>query len=417
MAGTTDGSIRSARAMAAYPSGLIPPPARWKGEARHVAVADYEPEGLDVLMRLYYPTHERPPARWRRPLWVPTLAYSHGMMHFLFDFGDPKRSWWQRLLARAAYIGGHVATTLFDTLPVKENAVPRSEKTMPVVIFSHGLAGTRNMYAALCTSLASQGFLVAALEHRDGSASCASKIDDAGGVKHEPYVHTDGNFAWRREQIDRRVREFSAAADALSRSPAPPRNVFPGSRFDPGTLAGLLDTSRLTAAGHSFGGATVLAALSSVPSVKRAVLLDPWAVPFGPFPETAALKGAQEHPLRVAARAGVPTFVMNSHGWDNVSDMAPLYRHAEAPWMECSVGGTRHQDFSDLPFRMPTLASQIGMKGKVNLHRLFDLKLGLLDVFFENVESEDASGLESAVKAYAEGYRDEMQIRLKCAVP
>jgi len=138
-------------------------------------VADYEPEGLDVLMRLYYPTHERPPARWRRPLWVPTLAYSHGMMHFLFDFGDPKRSWWQRLLARAAYIGGHVATTLFDTLPVKENAVPRSEKTMPVVIFSHGLAGTRNMYAALCTSLASQGFLVAALEHRDGSASCASR--------------------------------------------------------------------------------------------------------------------------------------------------------------------------------------------------------------------------------------------------
>ena len=98
-------------------------------------MADYEPEGLDVLMRLYYPTHERPPARWRRPLWVPTLAYSHGMMHFLFDFGDPKRSWWQRLLARAAYIGGHVATTLFDTLPVKENAVPRSEKTMPVVIF------------------------------------------------------------------------------------------------------------------------------------------------------------------------------------------------------------------------------------------------------------------------------------------
>ena len=104
--------------MAAYPSGLIPPPARWKGEARHVAVADYEPEGLDVLMRLYYPTHERPPARWRRPLWVPTLAYSHGMMHFLFDFGDPKRSWWQRLLARAAYIGGHVATTLLGVLPV-----------------------------------------------------------------------------------------------------------------------------------------------------------------------------------------------------------------------------------------------------------------------------------------------------------
>ena len=392
--------------MAAYPSGLIPPPARWKGEARHVAVADYEPEGLDVLMRLYYPTHERPPARWRRPLWVPTLAYSHGMMHFLFDFGDPKRSWWQRLLARAAYIGGHVATTLFDTLPVKENAVPRSEKTMPVVIFSHGLAGTRNMYAALCTSLASQGFLVAALEHRDGSASCASKIDDVGGVKHEPYVHTDGNFAWRLEQIGKRVAELDAAVAALSND-APPRNAFPGSRLDVGTaFRGLVDASRLVAIGHSFGGATVVAAMATErpgatkTRVRTSVLLDPWTAPFGPC-------GAEDatHPLRAAAAAKVPTLVVNSHGWG--ADLTPMYSHATAPWVEAEVEGTKHQDFSDLGIRMPTVAAKIGMKGSVDAARFFDLKLGLIDAFLESAERTDADeACASAARALVAQYAD-----------
>ena len=392
--------------MAAYPSGLIPPPARWKGEARHVAVADYEPEGLDVLMRLYYPTHERPPARWRRPLWVPTLAYSHGMMHFLFDFGDPKRSWWQRLLARAAYIGGHVATTLFDTLPVKENAVPRSEKTMPVVIFSHGLAGTRNMYAALCTSLASQGFLVAALEHRDGSASCASKIDDAGGVKHEPYVHTDGNFAWRLEQIGKRVAELDAAVAALSND-APPRNAFPGSRLDVGTaFRGLVDASRLVAIGHSFGGATVVAATATErpcatkTRVRTSVLLDPWTAPFGPC-------GAEDatHPLRAAAAAKVPTLVVNSHGWG--ADLTPMYSHATAPWVEAEVEGTKHQDFSDLGIRMPTVAAKIGMKGSVDAARFFDLKLGLIDAFLESADRADADeACASAARALVAQYAD-----------
>ena len=39
----------------------------------------------------------------------------------------------------------------------------------PLIIFSHGLVGTRNTYSQYCSALASEGNIVLAVEHRDGS--------------------------------------------------------------------------------------------------------------------------------------------------------------------------------------------------------------------------------------------------------
>ncbi|OAQ62817.1 phospholipase A2, group VII [Pochonia chlamydosporia 170] len=48
----------------------------------------------------------------------------------------------------------------------------RTEKPrFPVVIFSHGLGGSRLCYSTICGELASFGFVVVAMEHRDGSGA------------------------------------------------------------------------------------------------------------------------------------------------------------------------------------------------------------------------------------------------------
>ena len=54
----------------------------------------------------------------------------------------------------------------------------------PVMVFSHGLGGMRTTYSYICADIASHGWCVAAIEHRDGSASMA--LTDAGPF---PYEH------------------------------------------------------------------------------------------------------------------------------------------------------------------------------------------------------------------------------------
>ena len=66
------------------------------------------------------------------------------------------------------------------TVPATYGAkIINSEKMekIPVLIFSHGLGGTKQCYSTVCCELSSQGFIVGAVEHRDGSASFSYSVE------------------------------------------------------------------------------------------------------------------------------------------------------------------------------------------------------------------------------------------------
>ena len=57
----------------------------------------------------------------------------------------------------------------------------------PVVVFSHGLGANRTIYSGICSDIVSHGYVVAAIEHHDRSASLSFRRVPGPGVEEGQY--------------------------------------------------------------------------------------------------------------------------------------------------------------------------------------------------------------------------------------
>ncbi|PWN20035.1 hypothetical protein BCV69DRAFT_283560 [Microstroma glucosiphilum] len=124
-----------------------------------------------VLFTLFYPTSldEEAAKEYRKVAWIgrPKRRGTAAMVDYLGQYGlagpfaaiPASPALLSLLAAKApAYGGAPLADTASAAAP-----------PFPVVVFSHGLAGSRLAYSQYCGELASHGIIVAAVEHRDGS--------------------------------------------------------------------------------------------------------------------------------------------------------------------------------------------------------------------------------------------------------
>ena len=168
----------------------------------------------------------------------------------------------------------------YVTIPVHRNAQllepPTQSKRWPVMVFSHGLGGSRNAYSHLLGSLSSHGIVVIAPDHRDGSSPItyirATEESEAKAIDYNRIPHTLSPeiFEERDEQLKIRLWELGLIYDALLKidNGSPIKNLDPNqsSRSEEhneilSMFRDMLDVHQpgsISWGGHSFGGATMI---------------------------------------------------------------------------------------------------------------------------------------------------------------
>ena len=160
----------------------------------------------------------------------------------------------------------------------------------PVIVFSHGAASSRTSYTQWCGELASRGFIVAAIEHRDGSGPGSMVMQKDGPSKAvfpisasqlDPVPETADfkamQLAMRQAEVDETVGALRKINGGFG------KDIFQANARDEGVdlgaWTGRLNMDRVVMAGHSYGATLALQALKNAPSKRLpfvgGIILDP----------------------------------------------------------------------------------------------------------------------------------------------
>jgi platelet-activating factor acetylhydrolase len=168
-------------------------------------------------------------------------------------------------------------------IPVHRNAKllqPEDSERWPVMVFSHGLGGSRNAYSHICGLIASHGICVIAPDHRDTSAPVsfvrATANTPAKTVPYQKYSHTPSVEIYQARDGQLRIRlwELGLIHDTIVKidkaecpqnldhnhaEKSTPTEILP-------MFKDMLDVHRpgsIIWAGHSFGATTMVQLMKS----------------------------------------------------------------------------------------------------------------------------------------------------------
>lgn len=321
-----------------------------------------------VFYSTFYPA-ERPatPSKTDRVVWFPKLAQTvNGFLKMA-----RRTSWWYKSLAYPIAAAAIYGTT-FPCIPEAPLKKPEEDGTQwPLVIFSHGVGCSRLMYSSFCGELASRGYVVVAVEHRDGTGPSSSiKLVD-GTVRDLEFVNWQ-DLDWpdlpsdaqpkddttlRHDQLEMRAQEIkeiirafegiSAGEPIFETSLRSPH--FDWSRWGPKWDA--IAVKRPIMTGHSLGGSVALLAASMHDDFdfKSVIAFDPAIQRLEPWQGTIH----------------APLLVVNSEEYTISSDFARLenlVKTATNPPVY-SIAGSTHPSFSDVFVIVPPFINRMtGLK-------------------------------------------------------
>lgn len=332
----------------------------------------------------------------------------------------------------------------------KPNADAPNEPAFPVLLFSHGLGGTRTMYSSVCGEFASYGFVVVAVEHRDGSGprtyinharqgeGTMTDLERRGGLDHHHYEKARGfaiidyifpkdnpmdtspnndkgvDTELRRAQMDLRMAELEEAFSVLREindghgKMIADRNLrqrpYKGSSshglqgVDWSQWKDRMQMHHVTMAGHSFGAATTVEVLRShgrFDYVSQGIIYDIWGAGTRPADDDRP-----EH------RISAPILAINSEAFtywpSNFELVESVIKEAQtepipSPSWLMTLRGTVHISQSDFSLLYPNICS-LFLKMVANPRRALDLNVNASLEFLDQTLPRELAQVNRAYK-------------------
>lgn len=281
---------------------------RWEDPARPEPATDDPADHRNVIVQAWYPAAKKGVAH------TAGLPYIDGLSAL-----PPKISIFPSfMLRRFGQIDTHAAASA---------ALPPRQSPWPVVIFSPGYGAPRAFYTGLATQLASRGFVVLALDHPYEAA--VTQLADGRVVgPRENFLPSDPDrIQYMIGHQALRVADVRFVLDQIAR----PDVLGP-------QLSGRLDTGHVAVIGHSFGGATAVAALDQDPRVTAAANLD--GTFYGPLPD---------HSLRGPFLLLQSDYAETHHSQLFIQGNAALLNRSATPGVHYEIKRANHFSFTDAP--------------------------------------------------------------------
>ncbi|WP_068878281.1 hypothetical protein [Phenylobacterium sp. CCH9-H3] len=268
-----------------------------------------------------------------------------------------------------------------DTHATPRASVSNARRTWPVVIFSPGYGAPRAFYTGLAADLASRGYVVLTVDHPYEAA--VTQLADGRAVGPAQYYGRGDTerIAYMERQIPIRAADLRFVLDQLAR----PGAIGP-------QLAGRLDTDRVAAIGHSFGGATAVLAASEDPRIRAVADID----------------GMLYGPVRGEALKGPLLLLESDHDGTGfraryvAATEAVLSRVPAGGW-RYAIGGANHFSFTDadyffsLPGRWAVAQVMGGERGAAATQQV---AADMLDAFLQGPLRGEAGNVAQAAARY-----------------
>ncbi|HET6444444.1 MAG TPA: hypothetical protein VFI27_07665 [candidate division Zixibacteria bacterium] len=313
-------------------------------------------------------------------VWYPAKPDSSAAPAPYFDQLDVAASVLAERLGLPSFFLGHLnlveTHALIDALPVSEI------EPFPLILFSHGLSGLRMQNTALFEELASNGYIVASVDHTFDSVITIMP-DGRAILHHVQTVMPEGvsTVLSGRQLLGVRVQDLATALAFLESMNLDPESF----------LHERIDLDKIGVMGHSTGGGTAIEFCAHSTQCQAVLVLDGWLEPV--LEETLGQSLSQ------------PSMFLSTNEWlgsENKAIGEMFINGQDRDSYQVTIDEMGHNNFTDIPLLTP-IGAQIGLSGQINGARgvkiLNEYSLAFFDRYLQN---SDDPILEKIAEQYWE---------------